>query len=74
MASIRYSDLVDLIRSHPKYKTDWEQGVPVETALYISFSDQKPQSVTSNVLSTSIGKELVLDMLDEESVAGVEII
>lgn len=61
MAIITLKELLDAIESHPKYKGEWEKGVPASQSLYIQLGEAKDVNLSSNVLQGVESSEIALD-------------
>ena len=73
MAQISLSELVEMLKQHPRYLPAWELGVPAEQALYVTFGEREPGSVESSVLDVVDGRHLVIDRDKDGLVRGIEI-
>ena len=74
MATIRFDELLNIIKTHPNYQ-QWEKGTPVEEALYIKFSEVITKEVVeSDNFEATNGCEIVLDKDNKGSICGIEII
>lgn len=73
MAVITFDDLIDAIKSHPRYFESWRKDVNAETALKVKFGGGEKTSLQSNVLPVINGSELVLTLDAEGRVVSLEI-
>jgi hypothetical protein len=72
MAKISYSELIQWLKKHPRYK-DFELGVDAEVALYIQFGDCQRVTGASDLFPLSDGHEISLDRKDDGVICGFEI-
>lgn len=74
MAQISLTELIDVLKHHPNYRSKWELQVPADQALYVSFGTREPGSVESSVLEVVDGHQLVIDRDKDGRVRGIEIV
>ena len=74
MAIIHIEELIEIIKDHPKYKNEWEQGADAKQALYISFGKKgSDKQVESENHDAADGSMIVVDKSKDNVVQGIEI-
>jgi hypothetical protein len=73
VAVISIHELVDLIKSSPKYAANYEKETDAKQALYISFSRNSSEKVDSEEHYAANGAVIVLDKTKDGVVQGIEI-
>jgi hypothetical protein len=74
MAILTFDELVSAVRATTRYSSDIEKGVPVEQSLVISFGGEHGGSEAADVLTTTSGKEIVIDRDTDGRVRSIEIV
>jgi hypothetical protein len=75
MAEIHLDELMKIVKEHQYYKERWMQGVKIEQAFYISFSEKDSNITisTSEEFTLSNGMTLLLDKGEDGKIYGLEI-
>jgi hypothetical protein len=73
MASVPFTDLVELVKSSPKYYREWDGRAPADVALAIAFWDPDDSFVRTETLEIANGLSLVIDFDATGKVTGIEI-
>lgn len=74
MAIIGYNELLEALRNHEKYKSEWEMGVPAETSLVIVFGkENNDREVDSIDFATTSGHEISIGTNSNGVVKSMEI-
>jgi hypothetical protein len=77
MARILLQDLIELMKASPRYLTEFDGDVPAELSLRIVVAerplpDGHDPGLTSRILPSGTGTEVVLDVDSEERVWMIE--
>jgi hypothetical protein len=73
MAIIPYTDLLQIVREHPRYFAEWEKGVDAKISLVIDFGRPEGRARPSEVFDIVNGLELVVTQDSQGKVFDIEI-